>query len=88
MAAASQRGDISEDDLIDRARSQPPERFSAAVRKHERTRSEDDGVTRLEHQHKQRFAQIKTSMDDGMTVLYGRFDPITGARIKAVLSTR
>ena len=86
LAAASQRGDIDEGELVDRARSQSPDKFAGTVRRHERARAEDDGVKRLEHQRRQRFAKIKTSLDDGMTVLYGRFDPVTGAQIKAVLS--
>ena len=86
LARASQRGNIDEDELVDKARSQSPDKFAATVRRHEQARAEDDGVKRLEHQRKQRFAKIKISLDDGMTVLYGRFDPVTGAQIKAVLS--
>ena len=86
LARASQRGTIDEGELIDRARTQSPDKFAGTVRRYERVRAEDDGVSRLEHQQKQRYAQIKTSLDDGMTVLYGRFDPITGAQIKAVLA--
>ena len=86
LAAANQRGPIDEEELVDRAKSQSPDKFAGTVRRHERARAEDDGVKRLEHQQKQRFAKIKTSLDDGMTVLYGRFDPITGAKIKTVLS--
>ena len=41
---------------------------------------------RLEHQRSRRYAKIKTDLTDGMVVLYGRFDPITGARITSVLS--
>ena len=86
LAAANQRGPISEDELIHQAKSQSPDRFARTVRRHERDRAADNGVKRLEHQQKQRFANIKVSLDDGMTVLYGRFDPITGAKIKTVLS--
>lgn len=86
LARASQRGNIDEGDLVDRARTQSPDKFAGTVRRYERARADDDGVSRLEHQKKQRYARIKTSLDDGMTVLYGRFDPITGAQIKAVLS--
>ena len=86
LAAANQRGPINEDELIHQAKSQSPDRFARTVRRHERDRAADNGVKRLEHQQKQRFANIKVSLDDGMTVLYGRFDPITGAKIKTVLS--
>ena len=51
-------------------------------------RSQDDGMSRLERQKRNRKSWIKTDSDDGMTVLYGRFDPITGARIKNVLSAK
>ena len=86
MAAANQREPIDEDELVEQAKSQSPDKFARTVRRYERNRAEDDGVSRLEHQQKQRFAKIKTSVDDGMTVLYCRFDPVTGAKIKTVLS--
>ena len=88
LANASQRGFIEETELLDDARSQSPDKFAATVRKHERQRSADDGVSRLEHQRSQRFARIRTALEDGMTVLYGRFDPITGARIETALSKK
>ena len=88
LANANQRGTIDEKELLDDARSQSPDRFGATVRKHEQRRSEDDGVSRLEHQRSRRFARIRTDQDDGMTVLYGRFDPITGAGIETALSKK
>ena len=88
IAGASKRGEIDEDELGDAARTQSPDKFAATVRKHEQQRSQDDGIGKLEHQRSQRYAKIKTDPDDGMTVLYGRFDPITGARIESVLSRK
>ncbi|MDE0188258.1 MAG: DUF222 domain-containing protein [bacterium] len=88
LANANQRGTIDEKELLDDARSQSPDKFGATVRKHEQRRSEDDGVSKLEHQRSRRFARIRTDQDDGMTVLYGRFDPITGARIETALSKK
>ena len=88
LAAAHKRGKIDEGELVDDARTQSPDKFAATVRKHEQRRSEDDGVTKLEHQRSRRFARIKTDREDGMTVLYGRFDPVTGARIETVLSKK
>ncbi|MDE0121479.1 MAG: DUF222 domain-containing protein [bacterium] len=85
LARANQRGIIDETELLDDARSQSPDRFAATVRKYEKRRSTDDGVSRLEHQRSQRFARIRTDHTDGMTVLYGRFDPVTGARIESAL---
>ncbi|MDE0232830.1 MAG: DUF222 domain-containing protein [bacterium] len=88
LAGAKKRGDIVEEELLDDARTQSPDRFAARVRKHEQQRSQDDGVSRLEHQRSRRFANFKTDVDDGMTVLYGRFDPVTGARIETALSKK
>ena len=88
LAKASQRGEIDETELGDQARSQAPDRFAGTVRKYEQQRSQDDGMSRLEHQRSRRFAKIKTDVDDGMTVLYGRFDPVTGALIETALSRK
>ena len=88
LAKASQRGEIDETELGDQARSQSPDKFAGTVRKYEQQRSCDDGMSRLEHQRSRRFAKVRTSVDDGMTVLYGRFDPITGALIETALSRK
>ena len=86
IAGASQRGKIDETKLADIAKIQSPDKFAGTVRKHEQERSKDDGMARLEHQRSRRYAKVSTDPDDGMVILYGRFDPITGARIKTVLS--
>ncbi|MDE0132861.1 MAG: DUF222 domain-containing protein [bacterium] len=88
LARASQEGEIDETELVEKARTQSPDKFAGTVRKHQQQRSEDDGMSRLEHQRSQRFAKIKTDNTDGMTVLYGRFDPITGALIETALSRK
>ena len=88
LADANQRGAIDETELLDDARTQSPDKFGATVRKHEQQRSADDGVSKLEHQRSRRYAKIRTAIEDGMTVLYGRFDPITGARIETALSRK
>ncbi|MDE0131856.1 MAG: DUF222 domain-containing protein [bacterium] len=88
LAKASQEGDVDESELIGPAKTQSPDKFAGTVRKHQQQRSEDDGMSRLEHQRAQRFAKIKTDNTDGMTVLYGRFDPITGALIETALSQK
>ena len=88
IAGASQRGQIDEQGLAEIAKTQTPEKFAATVRKHEQARSEDDGMSKLEFQRSRRFAKITTDLEDGMTVLYGRFDPITGAQIETVLSAK
>ena len=88
IAGASRRGQIDEGELADVAKTQSPDKFAGTVRKHEQQRSEDDGVAKLTHQQSRRYAKISTDLDDGMIVLYGRFDPITGARIESVLSNK
>ena len=86
IAGAARRGEIDEGELADLAKTLSPDKFAAAVRKHEQARSADDGVSKLEHQRSRRFARIKTDIEDGMTVMYGRFDPVTGARIETAVS--
>ena len=88
LAKASQRGEIDENDLLGKAGCQSPDKFAGTVRKYEQERSTDDGISRLEHQKSRRYAKIKTATDDGMTVLYGRFDPITGALLETALSRK
>lgn len=88
LAGANKRGTIDEKELLDDARTQSPDKFAATVRKHEQRRSADDGVSKLQHQRSRRFAKILTAVEDGMTVLYGRFDPVTGARIETALSKK
>ena len=88
LAKASQEGEIDETELIDPAKTQSPNKFAGTVRKHQQQRSEDDGMSRLEHQRSRRFAKIRTDNTDGMTVLYGRLDPITGALIETALSQK
>ena len=88
IAGASRRGEIDEGELADVAKTQSPDKFAGTVRKHEQQRSEDDGVAKLTHQQSRRYAKISADLDDGMIVLYGRFDPITGARIESVLSNK
>ncbi len=88
LARASQEGEIDETELVGKARTQSPDKFAGTVRKYQQQRSEDDGMSRLEHQRSQRFAKIRTDRTDGMTVLYGRFDPITGALIETALSQK
>ena len=88
IARAAGEADIDERELVDKARRQPEDVFAHTVRKHRQERSGDDGLSRLERQRKARKAWVKTDREDGMTVLFGRFDPVTGALIKDALSTR
>ena len=88
IANTAGKVEIDETELADRAKEQPVDVFAQTARKHEQQRSQDDGVSRLERQKGNRKSWIKTDSDDGMTVLYGQFDAITGARIKNVLSAK
>ena len=88
IAGASKRGEIDENELANIAKTQSPDKFAGTVRNHEQQRSSDDGMSKLEHQRSRRYAKVSTDPDDGMTILYGRFDPITGARIKTALSQK
>ena len=86
LAGANQRGTINEEDLVDDAKTQSPDKFAGTVRKHEQQQSRDDVVSKLEHQRSRRYAKITTDREDGMTVLNGRFDPVTGARVETAVS--
>ena len=59
LAKASQRGEIDETDLMDKASTQAPDKFAGTVRKYEQDRSTDDGMSRLEHQKSRRYAKIR-----------------------------
>ena len=69
IAGASKRGKIDENELGDAARTQSPDKFAATVRKHEQQRSEDDGMSKLEHQRSRQYTKVSTDPDDGMTIL-------------------
>ena len=88
IAGAAQRGNIDEQELAEIAKTQAPDKFAGTVRRHERDRSPDDGESKLKRQRSRRYARIKRDLDDGMMVLYGRFDPVTGARIETALSAK
>ncbi|MDE0231695.1 MAG: DUF222 domain-containing protein [bacterium] len=82
------RAGIDEQELVDRAKREPVDVFARTARQHEQQKSEDDGLSKLEAQRRARKAGIKTDPTDGMTVLWGRFDPVTGTRIKNMLTAK
>ncbi len=86
IAKTSKRSEIDEDELVDRAKKEPVDVFAHTARKHEHDRARDDGVSKLEQQKKSRAATIRVDSADGMTVVWAKFDPVTGARVKSVLS--
>ncbi len=88
IAKTSERSEMDEQELVDRARKEPVDVFARTAKRHEHERSGDDGVSRLEQQKQDRRAHIKTDLDDGMTVVWARFDPVTGARVRSILSAK
>ncbi|MYA39399.1 MAG: DUF222 domain-containing protein [Acidimicrobiia bacterium] len=88
IANTARRVDVDEQELVDRAKNEPVDVFARTARRHEQQQSEDDGLSKLEAQRRARKAGIKTDPSDGMTVLWGRFDPITGTRIKNLLTAK
>ncbi len=88
IANTAGRVDVDEQELVDRAKKEPVDVFARTARQHEQQKSEDDGLSKLEAQRRARRAGIKTDPTDGMTLLWGRFDPITGTRIKNLLTAK
>ncbi|MDE0188664.1 MAG: DUF222 domain-containing protein [bacterium] len=88
IANTAGRVDVDEQELVDRAKKEPVDVFARTAREHEQRKSEDDGLSKLEAQRRARRAGIKTDPTDGMTLLWGRFDPITGTRIKNLLTAK
>ncbi|MDE0131985.1 MAG: DUF222 domain-containing protein [bacterium] len=88
IANAAGRVEVDERELVDRAKKEPVDVFARTAREHEQQKSEDGGLSKLEAQRRARKAGIKTDPTDGMTVLWGRFDPITGTRIKNILTAK
>ncbi|WP_419841617.1 HNH endonuclease [Candidatus Poriferisodalis sp.] len=77
---------IDEKFLAERAQIEGHDDFRRTVTRHVSDCSGDDGASLLERQRRQREACVFTSTKTGMTVLNGRFDPITGARIAAAVN--
>ena len=87
IADTAERANINEGKLVDLAKEQPVDVFARTARRHEQEQSGDDGASRLEQQRQARKAGIRVDVSDGMTVLWARFDPITGQRIRNILSS-
>ena len=64
---------------------EPVDVFGRTVRDHVNDRSSDDLEERRKRQRAQRKASI-TQQSDGMYNLFGRFDPVAGARIETALA--
>ncbi len=88
IADTAGRVEIDEEELVDKASSQPVDVFARTARQHEQERSEDDGMSRLKKQRRSRKAWIRVNRGDGMTVLHAEFDPVTGERVKTALAAK
>ncbi len=86
--STKQAPSVDENKLVERAKQQPTDTFAKTARREVLEASEDDGMGVLEKQHRCRAASIRLDPSDGMTVLFARFDPVTGARVKQALSQR
>ena len=86
--SAKQAPNIDERDLVDRARHQPADTFAKEARRQVLQASDDDGSSILDKQRRNRTASVRLDSSDGMTILFARFDPITGAQVKQVISQR
>ena len=86
IAKTAQRGNIDEQELVNKAIEQPVDVFARTARKHVHQRSGDAGMSILERQRRDRKAWIRVSGGSGMTVLHARLDPINGAKTKNALS--
>ena len=85
IADAAEHTPIDEAELVEAAGREPVDVFGRTVRDHVNDRSSDDLEERRKRQRAQRKASI-TQQSDGMYNLFGRFDPVAGARIETALA--
>ncbi len=88
LAAATSRLDdaikaelLDQEDLLDVARSETPEKFGQAVRDRARTLEADNGIERNKQQRKQTFLSHKVNHETGMHEGRFAFHPELGSRI-------
>ncbi len=84
--SAEQAPGINEGDLVDSAKNQPADSFAKTARRQVIRAAGDDGMSILDKQRRNRTASVGRDSSDGMINLWARFDPVTGARIKQVIS--
>ncbi|WP_419842978.1 HNH endonuclease signature motif containing protein [Candidatus Poriferisodalis sp.] len=85
IARAASEAAVDDEFLAERAQREGYDEFRRTLASHVADRSGDDGASLLERQRRQRCARVFTSRVNGMTVVNGQFDPITGARIRAAV---
>ena len=88
IAKASSEGPIDETALTEAAKHQPYDQFARTLRQQQRELSTDDGQSILDRQRDNRTGRMFKSREDGMFVLSGEFDPMTGNRIALALSDK
>ncbi len=88
LAAATSRLDdsikaelLGQEDLLDVARSETPEKFGQTVRDRARTLEADNGIERKKQQRKQTFLSHKVNHETGMHEGRFAFHPELGSRI-------
>ena len=86
IARAAGDAPIDEAFLAERARCEGYDEFRRTVARHVADVSCDDGASLLERQRQQRSARVFTSRDNGMVVINGQFDPVSGARLASVIA--
>ena len=75
-------GDVgSDEELLAKAESLPPDRFAKEARRWTAERQADGGDSEYRRQRARRGVRIWDG-DDGMVHLHGQFDPVTGRRIR------
>ncbi len=86
IAKAASDGPVDESVLIEAARREDFGTFSRTLRDHQHEMSGDEGKSLRAKQRERRTLGFFKSLEDGMFVLNGRFDPVAGNRIEAALA--
>ena len=86
IAKAASQGPVDESVLVEAARREDFGTFSRTLRDHLHQQSGDDGKSLLAKQRQRRDLSFFKSIEDGMFILNGRFDPEAGNRIEAALA--
>ena len=86
IAKAASQGPVDETVLVEAARREDFGTFSRTLRDHQHEQSPDDGKSLMAKQRQRRDLSFFKSIEDGMFILNGRFDPEAGNRIEAALA--
>ena len=85
IADAAAHTPVDEAALLAAAEKEPADVFARTVRDHVNERSRDDLDERRRRQRAQREVSLRQE-PDGMYKLFGKFDPVAGARIETALA--